>query len=423
MNKMMVVLGSQWGDEGKGKVVDLLAKKAQAVVRFQGGHNAGHTLIIEDQKTILRLIPSGIMHPIKCYIANGVVLSMQDLLQEIKALESRGVPVEERLRISYGCHLLLPYHVSLDEAYELKRGKAIGTTGKGIGPAYEDKVARRGVRFLDIFHARNFANKVREIADYHNFVLKEYYNKEIIDPEIVIDEQLKLAETLKPLAVDVPTELDKHMGQGHSVLFEGAQGAMLDVDHGTYPFVTSSNTTVGMAAIGSGLSPFSLNHVLGVVKVYMTRVGGGPFPTELKESIGKKLAERGKEFGSVTGRPRRCGWFDMVLFKRFSSINGLSSLCLTKLDVLDGLECIRIATQYHFEGQDALYEMDQLALSQPSYLELPGWTQSTLGIQKWSELPKQAKHYIETLERLSGIPVSIISTGPDRDHVIIRQSF
>lgn len=424
MGKNVVILGSQWGDEGKGKVVDLLVDKAAGVVRFQGGHNAGHTLVINGKKTILRLIPSGILRDkVMCFIGNGVVVSPSALLEEIAGLEQAGVNVRERLRISEASQLVMPYHVLLDKTREQARGKAaIGTTGRGIGPAYEDKIARRGLRIGDLVNASRFADKLKEILEYHNFMLQHYYQVEPLDYQSLLDETLRLGEQVQPLVADVPAMLAQYRQRGENLMFEGAQGSFLDIDHGTYPYVTSSNTTAGGAATGSGFGPLYLDYVLGISKAYTTRVGSGPFPTELFGDIGQHLAARGHEFGSVTGRPRRCGWFDAVAMRRSVQINSFSGLCVTKLDVLDGLETIKICVGYQQNGQ-------RLAITpssaegyegcEPVYEEFPGWSESTLGIKHFEQLPVNAQRYLRRIEELAGVPIDLISTGPDRNETII----
>lgn len=424
MSKNVVILGTQWGDEGKGKIVDLLTDQANAVVRFQGGHNAGHTLVIDGEKTVLHLIPSGILREqVMCLIGNGVVLSPFDLLKEIGKLEAQGVPVRERLRLSPACPLILPYHIALDQARELRRGDAkIGTTGRGIGPAYEDKAARRGLRLGDVQCAQRFEQKLREVMDYHNHVLQSYYGADPVDVEQVLSETLTMAEQLKPMMADVTAMLHEYRAQGASIMFEGAQGSLLDIDHGTYPFVTSSNTTAGGTATGSGFGPLYLDYVLGITKAYTTRVGGGPFPTELFDDVGKRLADRGKEFGATTGRPRRCGWFDAVALRNAVNINSVSGLCLTKLDVLDGLEVIRICTGYvDAEGNTVPnpVDSDDYEGLQPQYQEVVGWTESTVGAKSLDELPQAARDYIKTIEQTVGAPIDIISTGPDRSQTIV----
>ncbi len=429
MGKNVVVIGAQWGDEGKGKVVDLLTENASAVVRFQGGHNAGHTLVINSQKTVLHLIPSGILREgVACLIGNGVVLSPAALLTEIDRLEQQGVAVMERLRVSEACPLILPYHIALDQAREKARGaQAIGTTGRGIGPAYEDKVARRAVRLGDLFHPERFAVKLSEALDFHNFVLQRYFQTEPVDVQQVLDETLIMAERLHPLTADVTALLDAHRRRGDNVLFEGAQGALLDIDHGTYPYVTSSNTTAGGAATGTGLGPRYLDYVLGITKAYATRVGGGPFPTELFDETGEYLAECGHEFGSTTGRRRRCGWFDAVALRRSILNNSVSGLCVTKLDVLDGLERIQICVGYQCGAErldHAPPGAEALAACEPIYEELPGWMDSTVGVQRYKELPANARAYLRRMEELADAPIDLISTGPDRvDTIVLRDPF
>lgn len=424
MGKCIVVLGSQWGDEGKGKIVDLLMEQASVVVRFQGGHNAGHTLVIGGEKTILRLIPSGILHAhVQCLIGNGVVLSPTALLQEIDELELRSIPVTERLRISEACTLILPYHVAIDQAREKAKGQAkIGTTGRGIGPAYEDKVARRALRFGDLFDEKKFAAKLEETLDYHNFILQNYHQHDPIDFRQLLESTLALVPRLEPMKADVSALLAEHKAKGKNILFEGAQGTLLDVDHGTYPFVTSSNTVAGAACVGSGFGPRFIDYVLGITKAYTTRVGSGPFPTELHDEIGKGIAERGNEFGSVTGRPRRCGWLDMVILRRSIQLNSFSGLCVTKLDVLDGLSKALICTNYKLNGKLISYvptDATELAACEPVYEELPGWEASTFGVKTFKALPENAKKYLLRVEELAGIPIDIISTGPDRNETII----
>ncbi len=426
MARNVVVIGSQWGDEGKGKVVDWLTEHAQGVVRFQGGHNAGHTLVINGKKTVLRLIPSGILRPnVACYIGNGVVLSPDALLKEIDELETAGVDVKSRLRISEVCPLILPYHVAIDHAREAAKGEGkIGTTGRGIGPAYEDKVARRALRLQDLFDPLRFAAKLREVLDYHNFVLKNYFSAPTVDFDKTHDQALELAVRIKPMVADVPSLLAAAQKAGQSLLFEGAQGTLLDIDHGTYPYVTSSNCVAGAACAGAGVGPHLLHYVLGITKAYTTRVGSGPFPTELEDETGKFLAERGNEFGSVTGRPRRCGWFDAAALKRSIQINGISGLCVTKLDVLDGLDSLKICIGYKVgdSQRDILpFGADILAQCEPVYEELPGWKDSTIGITRYEELPKAAQHYLQRIEQVCAIPVDMISTGADREPTIVRR--
>lgn len=432
MGNNVVVLGTQWGDEGKGKVVDLLTDKAQWVVRYQGGHNAGHTLVIDGEKTVLHLIPSGILRDnVKCVIGNGVVLSPEALLTELKMLEDRGVPAKERLHISEGCPLILPYHVALDVARELARGnKAIGTTGRGIGPAYEDKVARRGLRVDDLFNMETFAVKLKEVIDYHNFQLVNYYKVEAVNFDEVLKQVTEVSDLLISMVIDVTDELDKARLRGENILFEGAQGTLLDIDHGTYPYVTSSNTTAGGVATGSGFGPAHIDYVLGIVKAYTTRVGSGPFPTELYDGIekldpaGKHLGTVGHEFGATTGRLRRTGWFDAVAIKRAVQLNSITGFCLTKLDVLDGLEEIKICTAYKMPG-GKLVDVppmcaDGYELAVPVYETVPGWTESSFGVTSFAALPKNAQAYVRRLEELTGIPMDIISTGPDRNETMIQ---
>ena len=429
MARNVVVIGTQWGDEGKGKIVDWLTDEVAAVVRFQGGHNAGHTLVVNGKKTILRLIPSGILHPqVSCYIGNGVVLSPQALLQEIDELAVAGVDVMSRLRISEACPLILPYHVAIDQARELALGEEkLGTTGRGIGPCYEDKVARRAIRLHDLYFPQRFREKLVEVLDYHNFVLKNYLKAETVSVDAVFDATLKMGERLKPMIADVSADLNRLMAEGKSLLFEGAQAALLDVDHGTYPYVTSSNCLAGQASAGAGVGPQALNYVLGITKAYATRVGSGPFPTELENDIGERLRKRGNEFGSVTGRPRRCGWFDAAALKRATQINGLSGLCITKLDVLDGLETLRICTGYKMDGRitDILpYGADSIAHCEPVFEEHPGWSESTYGVKAWDRLPKNAQTYLNRIEQLVGTSIDLVSTGPDREEtVVVRHPF
>ncbi|PRB84546.1 adenylosuccinate synthase [Pseudomonas sp. MYb185] len=426
MGKNVVILGTQWGDEGKGKIVDLLTDQVSAVVRYQGGHNAGHTLVIDGEKTVLHLIPSGILRDnVVCYIGNGVVLSPEALVKEVTGLEAKGVPVRERLRISPACPLILPYHVALDQAREKARGEAkIGTTGRGIGPAYEDKVSRRGLRVADLFHRERFAAKLGEVLDYHNFVLQNYYKVDPIDFQKTLEEAMEFAEWLAPLVTDVTARLHELRREGANIMFEGAQGSLLDIDHGTYPYVTSSNTTAGGTATGSGFGPLYLDYVLGITKAYTTRVGSGPFPTELFDDIGERLAERGHEFGSTTGRARRCGWFDAVILRRAIEINSISGICLTKLDVLDGLDAIQICVGYR-DADGAVLEAPTDADSylglEPVYEEVPGWSESTLGVQLLADLPANAQAYIARIEELVGAPIDMISTGPDRNETIIKR--
>lgn len=429
MGKRVIVIGSQWGDEGKGKIVDLLTDRTQHVVRFQGGHNAGHTLVINGEKTILRLIPSGILHDgVTCHIGNGVVLSPEALLEEMGELDSRGVAVRDNLRISLACPLILPYHVALDKAREAARGTtAIGTTGRGIGPAYEDKVARRAVRVSDLFRRELLASKIGEALDFHNFVLKNYLGQATVDFQATLDAALEHAEQIRPMVADVGELLRQAYVADESILFEGAQGALLDVDHGTYPFVTSSNTTAGGAATGSGVGPTYFDYVLGVVKAYTTRVGSGPFPTELDDRYGKHLADKGAEFGAVTGRARRCGWFDAVGLRRAAFNNSLSGLCITKLDVLDGLESIQLCTGYRQGGQTLTVPptgAEALASCEPIYEEMPGWQASTSGLRDYDQLPDAARDYLDRLAEITGTPIDVVSTGPDRaDTIVLRDPF
>ena len=426
MAKNVVVIGTQWGDEGKGKIVDWLTNEVAGVVRFQGGHNAGHTLVVNGKKTVLRLLPSGMLHPhVTCYIGNGVVLSPAALLQEIDELTLAGLDVVNRLRISQACPLILPYHVAVDQARETKMGVAkIGTTGRGIGPAYEDKVARLAIRLNDLLFPERFREKLVEVLDYHNFVLTKYLHAPAISFESVFEPTLVMTERLKPMIADVSAELHKLMASGKQLLFEGAQAALLDVDHGTYPYVTSSNCLAGQASAGAGVGPQALHYVLGITKAYATRVGSGPFPTELENDVGEQLRKRGNEYGSVTGRPRRCGWFDAAALKRAAQINGLTGLCITKLDVLDGLKTLRICTGYKIGGEvvDILpYGAENITLCEPIYEDHPGWSESTVGVKKWDELPQAAQNYLRRFETLVGAPIALVSTGPDREETIVLQ--
>lgn len=419
-----MVIGTQWGDEGKGKIVDWLAETAQGVVRFQGGHNAGHTLWINGKKTILRLIPSGIMHPhVTCYIGNGVVLSPEALLKEIDELEQAGLDVRSRLQISPACPLILPYHIAVDQAREARKGEGkIGTTGRGIGPAYEDKVARRAIRVQDLFDPQVLQQKLTEALDYHNFMLTNYLGAEAVSIDQVHDQIMALAPAILPMVADVSSNLNTLQKAGQKLLFEGAQGALLDVDHGTYPFVTSSNCVSGAAAAGAGVGPQSLSYVLGIAKAYTTRVGSGPFPTELLDDTGAHLAKVGKEFGSVTGRPRRCGWFDGAAMKRSVMLNGISGLCITKLDVLDGLETIKIGVGYRYKGQflDVLpYGAHAAAEAEPVLEEMPGWAESTAGITEYDKLPVNARRYLERIAEVCDVAIDMVSTGPDRLETIV----
>ena len=427
MAKNIVVLGTQWGDEGKGKVVDLLTDRAKYVVRYQGGHNAGHTLVIDGEKTVLHLIPSGILREnVTCIIGNGVVLSPEALMTEVTMLEERGVPVRERLKISEACPLILPYHVALDVAREKARGaKAIGTTGRGIGPAYEDKVSRRGLRVGDLFNAEDFAAKLKEVLDIHNFTLTQYYGEEPVDFDKTLADAMAVADILRAMVVDVTDELDKAQKAGLPIMFEGAQGTLLDIDHGTYPYVTSSNTTVGGVATGAGFGPLNLDYVLGIVKAYTTRVGSGPFPTELEDDVGQHLGVKGHEFGATTGRKRRTGWFDAVAMKRAVQINSITGFCLTKLDVLDGLETLQICVGYKDKDGNVKdvppMAADGYDLVTPVYEEMPGWSDNTFGVTDYDSLPQAAKDYIARLEVITGVPVDIISTGPDRNETIVMR--
>jgi len=429
MGKFVIIIGTQWGDEGKGKVVDLLTERAAAVARFQGGHNAGHTLVIGGKKTVLSLIPSGILHKnVQCLIGNGVVLSLEAMFREAQTLIDTGVDVFANLRVSPNCPLILPSHVALDKAREAARGaNAIGTTGRGIGPAYEDKVARRAVRVQDLFQREKFAAKLGEVLDFHNFVLQHYFKQPAVDFQKTLDEQVSYVERLRPLVADVTQILAALRAQGADVMFEGAQGAMLDVDHGTYPFVTSSNTTGGFAGTGTGIGPRSFDYVLGIVKAYTTRVGAGPFPTELFDEYGEHLSRVGHEFGAVTGRKRRCGWFDAVALRRSIIHSSVSGLCLTKLDVLDGLDSLQICVGYRLareagKGQVTMEPpmfADAFADVEPVYEEMPGWKESTIGVTSYEGLPLNARRYLERLQALAGVPIDIISTGPDRDQTIV----
>ena len=427
MSTNLVVIGAQWGDEGKGKIVDLLTEKAGAVVRYQGGHNAGHTLVIDGKKTVLHLIPAGILHAgVKSYIGNGVVLCLRALKQESDALEAAGVPVRERLHISPACALILPSHSALDQAREAARGaNKIGTTGRGIGPAYEDKIARRGLRLADLMHPETFRERLRELMDFHNFQLEHYYHAAPVSYDDVAAEWLAYAARVRPLITDVTLAAYRHREAGDHIIFEGAQGAMLDIDHGTYPFVTSSSTAAGGAATGSGVGPRHLDYILGIAKAYSTRVGGGPFPTELLDATGKHLAEVGHEYGATTGRARRCGWIDLPALRRAIYNSSISGLCLTKLDVLDALPQIQVCTHYDMDGERldvAPVGADELARCQPVYETLPGWQSDTVGITAYDQLPEKGRAYIAYLENALGLPIAIVSTGPDRVHTIQRET-
>ncbi|MDR2924828.1 MAG: adenylosuccinate synthase [Azoarcus sp.] len=431
MSKNVVVVGTQWGDEGKGKIVDWLTDHAQGVVRFQGGHNAGHTLVVGKNEYKLNLVPSGIVRDgVICFIGNGVVLDAHHLLEEISRLEKGGIEVRRRLRVSPGCPLILGYHSALDQAREAARsdGSKIGTTGKGIGPAYEDKVARRALRVYDLFDPQRFADKLRANLDYHNFVLARYLNAEPVDFQSAFDQAMKDGEELRPLVSDVSAELYALNKNGGSLLFEGAQGALLDIDHGTYPFATSSNCVAGQAAAGSGLGPGSLHYVLGITKAYCTRVGGGPFPTELDIETegmpGEQMSHRGREFGTVTGRKRRCGWLDLAALKRSIIINGVTGLCITKLDVLDGLAELKLCTGYVLDGKriDLLpLGAEEVARCEPIYESLPGWNASTVGAKSWGALPQEARTYLHRVEEICEVPIDVISTGPEREETILRR--
>jgi adenylosuccinate synthase len=429
MNKSIVVLGTQWGDEGKGKIVDLLSRDADAVVRFQGGHNAGHTLVIDGQKTVLHLIPAGILQPdVECLIGNGVVLSMKALREEIMELEAKGLDVRSRVRISPACAIIMPWHEMLDRAREEARGdKAIGTTCRGIGPAYEDKVARRGLRTSDLMNPELLREKIEHVLDFHNFVLTRRFGMQALVVEEMIDQALELGAYFAGQVVDVSGRLYQLRDEGKRIMFEGAQGSLLDIDHGTYPYVTSSNTTVGGVCTGAGIGPDAIDYVLGITKAYVTRVGGGPFPTELFDDIGKQLARRGDEFGATTGRPRRCGWLDAVALRRMARLNGVSGFCVTKLDVLDGLEEIKICTAYRLNGEllDAPpMDAHSWADLEPVYESFPGWTDSSRGVTTIEALPANAQLYLEAMEVLCGAPVHIVSTGPDRrENIIIKYPF
>jgi adenylosuccinate synthase len=418
------VIGTQWGDEGKGKIVDLLTDQADAVVRFQGGHNAGHTLVIDGVKTVLHLIPSGVLREnVQCLIGNGVVLSPQALLHELGELEKTGVPARERILISDSCPLILPYHIALDQAREARRGsKAIGTTGRGIGPCYEDKAARRGIRLGELMREDHFAARLEEVLEYHNFSLEHYYRVEPLDYRQILDEALMQAEQMRSMVGDVSGVLHRLMAENAAIMFEGAQGALLDIDHGTYPYVTSSTTTAGGAASGSGVGPRDLDYILGIVKAYTTRVGAGPFPTELDDACGDHMGQRGHEFGATTGRKRRCGWLDLVALKRSLEINSVSGLCITKLDVLDGLQTVKLAVAYRFRGEETTIPpsgAEAMAGCEPVYIEMPGWQESTVGLRSWDELPAAAVDYLKKIEELCAVPIDIVSTGPDRAETIV----
>jgi len=435
MAKNVVIIGTQWGDEGKGKIVDLITDKVSSVVRFQGGHNAGHTLVINGNKTVLHLIPSGIFRKnVQCLIGHGVVLSMSALIKEMDELEKSGVEVKSRLKISPGCPLILPYHIALDNAREAHRGAAaLGTTGNGIGPTYEDKVARRGLRVGDLLDETLFSEKLKQVMEYHNFSLKNYYNQEVVDYQKTLDEAISQSSVVKPMIVDIAEEIHTRMSKDENILFEGAQGALLYIDQGTYPFVTSSNTTSGAAVTGSGVGVRDIDYVLGIVKAYTTRVGSGPFPTELNydvstdegDPVGRELCSRGHEFGATTGRQRRCGWLDLVILNRSFKLNAVSGICLTKLDVLDQLDSIKICVAYEINGEKTStppFAAEGYDIAKPVYIEMPGWNCSTIGNHSFSELPIEAQNYIRKIEELSQLPVDILSTGPDRDETLILQN-
>ncbi|MGN2252328.1 adenylosuccinate synthase [Frateuria sp. GZRe12] len=424
MGKSVVILGAQWGDEGKGKIVDLLTERVSAVARFQGGHNAGHTLVIKGKKTVLHLIPSGILRDdALCLIGNGVVLSPAALMEEIAELEGNGVDVRSRVKISPATPLIMPYHIAVDKAREAAAGKsAIGTTGRGIGPAYEDKVARRSIRVADLMYPHELPAQIKAAVEYHNFILTQWLKAEPVDYQKVLDDALAWGEYIRPMVDDVATILHDVRAEGGNILYEGAQGALLDIDHGTYPYVTSSNTTVGGALAGTGVGACDIDYVLGICKAYATRVGGGPFPTELNDEMGERLRKVGNEFGASTGRPRRCGWIDLVALKRAVQINGISGLAITKLDVLDGLPSIKVCVAYEYRGKRrelAPLDADGWAECKPVYLEFPGWEESTAGIRDWNKLPAAARAYLRAVEELSGCRLAIVATGADRDDTIV----
>jgi adenylosuccinate synthase len=426
MGKSVVILGAQWGDEGKGKIVDLLTERVSAVARFQGGHNAGHTLVIKGKKTVLHLIPSGILRDdALCLIGNGVVLSPAALMEEIAELEGNGVEVRSRVKISPATPLIMPYHIAVDKAREVASGaKAIGTTGRGIGPAYEDKVARRSIRVADLMYPHELPAQLKVAVDYHNFILTQWLKAEPVDYQKVLDDALAWGEYIRPMVDDVATILHDVRAEGGNILYEGAQGALLDIDHGTYPYVTSSNTTVGGALAGTGVGAGDIDYVLGICKAYATRVGGGPFPTELNDEMGERLRKVGNEFGASTGRPRRCGWIDLVALKRAVQINGINGLAITKLDVLDGLPTIKVCVAYEYRGKRrelAPLDADGWAECKPVYLEFPGWDESTAGIRDWTKLPAAARTYLRAIEELSGCALAIVATGADRDDTILLE--
>ncbi len=425
MGKNVVLVGTQWGDEGKGKIVDLLTSKADAVARFQGGHNAGHTLVINGEKTVLHLIPSGAMRDgVECLIGNGVVLSPSQLIKEVEALEERGISIRSRMMVSPACPVIMPYHVALDMAREKARGKkAIGTTGRGIGPAYEDKVSRRGIRVQDLYQD-DFADKLKVVMDYHNYALENFFDYETVDYAATLAELKEQAEQIREMVGDVAGRLADLRSAGKSVMFEGAQGMLLDIDHGTYPYVTSSNTTAAAAASGSGIGPMHIDDVLGIVKAYTTRVGAGPFPTELFDDVGQHLGEKGHEFGATTGRQRRCGWLDAVALKRSCDVNSVTSLCVTKLDVLDGLETLKICTRYRLDGElidRPPYGADEFERCEPVYEEMPGWSDTTAGAREMSQLPVNARAYLERMQALLGVDIDIVSTSAERDDTIVEK--
>jgi adenylosuccinate synthase len=425
MGKNVVLVGTQWGDEGKGKIVDLLTSKADAVARFQGGHNAGHTLVINGEKTVLHLVPSGAMREgVDCLIGNGVVLSPEQLIKEVGQLEARGISIRSRLMVSPACPVVMPYHIALDMAREKARGKkAIGTTGRGIGPAYEDKVSRRGIRVQDLYQD-DFAEKLKVVMDYHNYALVNFFEVEAVDFDETLASISEQAAIIKDMVGDVAGRLADLRAAGKSVMFEGAQGMLLDIDHGTYPYVTSSNTTAAAAASGSGIGPMHIDGVLGIVKAYTTRVGAGPFPTELFDDVGQYLGEKGHEFGATTGRPRRCGWLDAVALKRSCDVNSITSLCVTKLDVLDGLESLKICTQYKLDGElinRPPYGADDFERCEPVYEILPGWSDATAGVREISKLPDNARAYLERMQVLLGVDIDIISTSAERDDTIVEK--
>ena len=419
MAKSVVVIGTHWGDEGKGKIVDLLTEKAAAVVRFQGGHNAGHTLVVDGKKTVLHLVPSGILREkVQCLIGNGVVVSIPDLFKEIEGLEDAGVEARSRMIISPGCPIILPHHIALDAMRENVRGnQKIGTTGRGIGPAYEDKVSRRGLRIGDLFEPERFKSSLEEVLDYHNFVLENYFNADKVSMQKTLEVSLGFADELRPMVGDVVERLAELRKNDANILFEGAQGTLLDIDQGTYPYVTSSNTTAGAISGGCGVGPLDLDYILGITKAYTTRVGSGPFPTELFDDVGSHLAKKGNEFGATTGRPRRCGWFDAHALRRVIQINSISGLCITKLDVLDGLKKVALCVDYESGGDDAEYQI-------PVYEEMPGWKESTVGARSFDELPANAKAYLDRIQEASGAVIDFVSTGPDRvDTIALKELF